>query len=163
MTHKAVKIFFIVILFLLVLVGLFILHLWSGNWWHRPKFDKHVDKIVVYESAFRHAGSEPVADLSGDSSEGKKIIKAMQGGWFYWNIIKFGKDYTVDVIYKDEKVDSISVGNGFISVNSHDGDSDGVYKTKKRISELIRSQILQSSTTVARGAEGGSGSEESND
>ncbi len=157
---KVLKVCVFVLLLLVVFAILFVIHFRTGNWWQRPKFDKQIESLAVYQGMFRHAGSKPTLLVDAESAEGREILKAFRGGWFYWNMVKFGKDYTVDVIYADGKRDSIGIGADYISMGSHDGTRDGVYKMRTDLSALIQKQTLQLAGKAPRGAEGGGGSEE---
>ena len=143
---KIIKRLLIILLSLLAVIaisiGIFFFHMFYGNWWDRPSLNVDaIAEIQIYEGHFRVPGQTPDLILDGKSEDTKKIISTINKGWHYWQPVKLGSGYQVDVFYSDSKEGYIYIGSDIVSVRSPESDRSKNYRVYKQVRPIINDII----------------------
>jgi len=130
--------------------GLLFLDMIYGRWWDRPALNvDSITEIKIYEGHFRVPGQTPDLILYGKSGDTKKIISAINKGWYYWQPVKLGSGYQVDIFYSDSKEGYVYISSDIVSVRSAESGELKNYRIKKQVRPII-DEIIKTNPNQTR-------------
>ncbi|VGO20601.1 hypothetical protein [Pontiella sulfatireligans] len=133
---RVMRVIIISLSILAVSAGLFFFHMTYGYWWDRPSIsDDDITEIIIHEGNFIPPGVSPVINLSGKSDEAHRVIRSINGGWHYPQLLKFGGNYSLTIYHSDSREEYVVIGSQHISVRS--GERYKKYRILRDITQTI--------------------------